>query len=89
MSAGAAPMSAAAAVRLVRARLARRLDEELDWLDDERPLAEQGIDSVDLISALAAAQLHDGVTVPEELVITRRITLAALGEALARAGAGP
>lgn len=77
MSAGGDPPA------LLRQLLAERLGEEdLDWLDESAPLADQGVGSLDLIAVLARLQRDAGVGIPEELGIDDGTTLAAVAAAL-------
>lgn len=77
------------ACALLRATLADRLDEpSLDWLGDTRPLAAEGIASLDLIAALAHLQRDAGLSLPDSFVIDARTSLISLAGALA-ASASP
>ncbi len=68
---------------LLRSALAERLEEPgLDWLDDERPLLEQGVGSLDLIAALAHLQREAGLGLPEHFPIDAETSLLAVAAAL-------
>jgi len=73
---------------LLRELLAERLGEEdLDWLDESAPLADQGVGSLDLITVLARLQREAGVGIPEELGIDDGTTLSSVAAALRPAAA--
>jgi Phosphopantetheine attachment site len=77
------------ACALLRAKLADRLNEStLDWLQDTRPLAAEGIASLDLIAVLARLQRDAGLTLPDDFMIDARTSLVSLAAALA-ASASP
>jgi hypothetical protein len=67
--------------------LAERVDEaDIGWLDERRPLAAQGIGSLDLIAALARLQRDLGFGLPEDFAIDRETSLAAVAGALRTVG---
>ena len=72
---------------LLRRLLAERLGEEnLGWLDESAPLADQGVGSLDLIAALARLQRDAGLGIPGELRIDEGTTLASVAAALRPTG---
>jgi hypothetical protein len=72
------------AASLLKARLADRLNEpRLDWLDETRSLAAEGIASLDLIAALACLQRDTGLYLPDSFVIDASTSFVSLVGALA------
>lgn len=72
---------------LLRACLAARLGQaDLDWLDMERPLATQGVGSLDLIAALARLQRETGLGLSEGFAVSGRTSLASVARSLSPVG---
>lgn len=68
---------------LLRSALAERLEEDdVDWLEDDRPLLAQGVGSLDLIAALARLQREAGLSLPEHFPIGAETSLLTVATAL-------